>query len=170
MVDTAIIKPYAKMIIAVVAILMIVGILTFVSYNGQTGIENVIGAGADFTETDLSSYQDDAQMQNYSKLGQPEIEYSATVDITAGVEVDLESLFTGTGTNGSGVTFYIEDVTDSSGESILFASEEDRRKDIRLQSTDSFIFQTQGIYVVSVKAVDKNKRVSCTQCRVPVGK
>lgn len=163
----AIFKPYAKAILAMISVVMVFAVLALVPVNGKTGIEHIIGAGADFEDVDYSSFQDTSAMKHYAEAGTPEIRF-LTAQVFANKNTDLDSMFRADGTDGQEAEITIEDVKTASGGSILFASENDKRKDNRMQHTDSFRFTVCGIYSVYVKAVDGNQRVAYMKCNIPV--
>ncbi len=163
----AIFKPYAKAILAMISIVTVLAVLALVPVNGKTGLEHIIGAGADFNDMDYSSFQDVSAMKQYAESGLPEIRF-LTAQVFANKNTNLDAMFTAEGTDGQKAEITIEDVTTAAGESILFASENDKRKDVRMQNTDAFRFAVCGIYSVYVKAEDGNQRVSYMKCNIPV--
>lgn len=86
-------------------------------------------------------------MKKYVESGAPNIKF-ITTQVFANKRINLDNMFQADGTDGNAAEIMIEDVKKASGESILFASEHDKRKDIRIQQTDSFQFAVCGVYSV----------------------
>lgn len=163
----AILKPYAKTIFAAAASIMVFAVLAMIPMDGRTGLEHIIGAGADFEEADYASFQDAEAMKLYTEAGAPKIRF-VPAQVFVNKSTDLNRLFQADGTDGRPAEIMVEDVQTASGDSILFASEADRRKNIRMQPTDAFQFAVCGIYSVYVKAVDGNQCASYMKCKIPV--
>ena len=62
----------------------------------------------------------------------------------------------------------ITEIVNGDGESILYETEEDRRTKVTAGDPTSFLFPSVGIYVMNVKAVDREQKMAEVQFRIPV--
>ncbi len=164
---TAIFKQYGKTIIVIISILAILALLAIVHVNGRQGLTGAVAGTADFEDVDYSTFQDALALENYTALDTPEITYTSQ-PVSVGTPYDLEDVFFAEGTDGQPCKITIMDVLDETGNSLLYAAEEDKRNDVRLQPADAFVFERQGVYTIYVQAVDGNKRISSMKLKVPI--
>lgn len=162
-----VLKTYGKTIITVLSVLAVLALLALINVNGKKGLTGAVAETADFEDVDYAAFADALAIEDYTALGVPEITYESPA-VKAGEEYDLNSIFSAAGTDGQPCRTEVMDVKDASGNSLLFASEEDRRNNVRQQQTDAFCFSSPGIYSICVQAVDGNRRVSSKEISLPV--
>ena len=124
-------------------------------------------AAENMTDTDMASDEDADALKRIIKRKKPEIDF-AYQKIFPGVKVNMDAMFLAWDADENPVATEIRDISDMSGNSMLYLTEEDRKKENRACDTTEFVFPYTGVYLLKVRAVDAEKKVTERQYKIPV--
>ncbi len=151
-----IIEQYGKMLIEslILGMLLLLIFAGVEDEDGNKGVLQIIGAGIHEETNDYTSYTDFDTYETDSYKRAPEIEYSGG-NFSIG-EWNLCDYITATGYAGNEVPIKIISVVDRTGRELPVIDEQ------------RVYFNTAGVYVVTIKAVDNTKKETIDTIKIPV--
>lgn len=151
------IKQYGRTILYGISAAFVMLAVFGVRQGGNTGmIQIAYGTAAkEMSEKKEISYRDADAVKAVLARKKPKISYIGK-KILPDTPVNLNELFLANDADGNRISVEITDVRSENGESIF------------CQSAQGFLFPKPGIYKISVKAVDKEKRTVCGEYAIPV--
>lgn len=151
-----IIEQYGKMLIEslILGMLLLLIFAGVEDEDGNKGVLQIIGAGIHEVPNDYTSYTDFDTYEADSYKSAPEIEYSGGNFLIG--ELNLCDYITATGYAGNEVPIKIISVVEQSGRELPVIDEQ------------RVYFNTAGVYVVTIKAVDNTKKETISTIKIPV--
>lgn len=151
-----IIEQYGKMLIEslILGMLLLLIFAGVEDEDGNKGVLQIIGAGIHEVPNDYTSYTDFDTYEADSYKSAPEIEYSGGNFLIG--ELNLCDYITATGYAGNEVPIKIISVVDRTGRELPVIDEQ------------RVYFNTAGVYVVTIKAVDNTKKETISTIKIPV--
>ena len=165
----AIMKQHGRTIIYCMAAVFVLGIAFHIRSGSDIGFIQIAYAKAEqgMTKTDVTDYTDALAVKALAARKNPKITYAYSKALPKNT-VNLNQMFAAVDADGASVDVEITDVTDSRGESLLYRTAEERKKNIRLCDTKKFMFPSVGVYTVNVRAIDQEKKTADGQYKLPV--
>lgn len=162
-------KQHGRTIIYCMVSVFVLGIAFHIRSGSDVGFIQIAYAQArqGVTQTDVTAYTDALAVKAFAARKKPKITYSYTKTLPKKA-VNLNQMFVAVDADGTSVAVEITDVINSCGESILYRSAEEKKKNICLYDTKEMMFPSVGIYTVNVRVVDKEKKTAYGQYKLPV--
>lgn len=164
----ALVKQHGRTITCCVIAALAFGIIFGIRADGYQGfIQIAYGKSmGDITE-EAAGRADARAAQAVASRRKPEITYTYQKTLSE-VKVNLDGMFCAVDADGNPASVKITDVLDASGKSLLYQTEQDKKRKRALQDTGNFQFPAPGVYKMLVRAADHEKKAFCCRYQIPV--
>ena len=162
-------KQHGRTILLAIIAVSVLGVIFRIRVNGYTGFIHA-AYGKAMEDVDLNgarTLHDIDAVKAAAVRSSPQISFCCE-EILPQKEINLKDMLTAEDADGNRVDAEITDIVNEAGESILYQTEEDRRNKVTACDPTSFLFPSVGIYVMNVKAVDREQKAAEVQFRIPV--
>lgn len=164
----SVMKQHGRTILCCMTAVLIFAAVFCIRAGGRRGLIQIAYERAlgDLTE-EPESRADEEAVRAVAVRKPPEISfaYQKTYPDAA---VCLNDMFLAKDADGALIAVEITDVLDGSGRSLLYGEDSGHTKKKPLQDTRNFRFPSVGIYMLTVKATDREKKTACAQYQIPV--
>lgn len=165
----AFMKQYGKTVIFALAAVMVFGIAFRMRLNGHTGFIEAAYAKAMEQENgaDIASVWNMEAVKAAAARKHPAITFRCE-KICPKTPVNVGAMLTAADADGSGIDVKILDITTEDGRSLLYRTDEDRKRKRAAYAPNGVVFPSVGVYVMEAEASDREKKTTKARFRIPV--
>ena len=162
-------RQHGRTIVFCILSFLVLGALGSVRSGTEEGFIEIAyrKAFGDSVKTDVASYVDAEAVKAQAARKKPVITFTYVKTLPK-KEVNIYQMFSAKDADGNAVMVEITDILKRDGKSVLYRNELEKKKKMPLYDTKKFPFPTVGVYSILVKAVDREKRTSYGQYKLPV--